>query len=127
MLNLLNNKMAEDLENEIRGRISKIFIEIVSPLIDELIAEFNGVNGTEVRAVSDIPVILGIKEYKSILFKAASGVEHIICVYWIEGEEKIVAENIMMFTLKRSFDIFNLNADELKRTIKILAGLGKHL
>jgi hypothetical protein len=118
--------MAEDLGNEIRSRVSKIFIETVGPLLDQLILEFNGINGIEAAMVTDIPVIMGIKEYKSILFKTPSGVEHVVCIYWIEGEEKIVAENIRMVTLNRSFDIFDLNAGELKKTIKVLAGLGKH-
>jgi hypothetical protein len=117
--------MAENLGIEIRNRVSKIFKEILGPLIDELITEFDGVNGIEARTVSDMPVIMGIKEYKSILFKMPSGVEHMVCVYWIEGEEKIVAESIRMVTINRSFDIFDLNVNELKKTIKVLAGLGK--
>ncbi len=117
--------MAEDLGNEIRDRVSKIFIETVDPLIDELIAEFDGLNGIEVRIASDMPVIMGIKEYRSILFKMPSGVEHMVCIYWIEGEEKIVAESIRMVTINRAFDIFDLNVGELKKTIKVLAGLGK--
>ena len=32
--------MAEDLGNEIRDRVLKIFKEVLGPLIDELIAEF---------------------------------------------------------------------------------------
>lgn len=117
--------MAEDLGVEIENRISSIFTEIVGPLIDELIIQFNGVNGVEAAIVTDIPVIMGIKEYRSILFKAPSGVEHVVCVYWIDGEEKIVAENIRMVTLNRSFDIYSLDSEELKKTIMVLAGLGK--
>ncbi len=117
--------MAEDLGNEIRNRVLKIYKEVVGPLIDELITEFDGVNGIEVRTVSDMPVIMGIKKYRSILFKMPSGVEHMVCIYWIEGEEKIVAESIRMVTINRAFDIFDLNVGELKKTIKVLAGLGK--
>jgi len=117
--------MAEDLGIEIRNRVSKIFKEILGPLIDELITEFDGVNGIEARTASDMPVIMGIKEYRSILFKMPSGVENMVCIYWIEGEEKIVVESIRMVTLNRAFDIFDLNIGELKKTIKVLAGLGK--
>ena len=117
--------MAEDLGNEIRNRVLKIYKEVVGPLIDELITEFDGVNGIEVRTVSDMPVIMGIKECRSILFKMPSGVEHMVCVYWIEGEEKIVAESIRMVTITRSFDLFALNVTALKHTIQDLAGLGK--
>ncbi|NIP39812.1 MAG: hypothetical protein GWO07_12375 [Candidatus Dadabacteria bacterium] len=118
--------MAEDFETEIRNRVSKIFHENVAPLIEELITEFNGLDGIEAKTVSDIPVIMGIKEFSSILFKLPTGVEHVVCVYWIDGEQQIVAENIRMVTVNRSFDIFDLNTDELKKTIKVLAGLGRY-
>ncbi|NIT14146.1 MAG: hypothetical protein GTN99_07895 [Candidatus Dadabacteria bacterium] len=118
--------MAEDYDTEIRSRVSAIFSDTIYPLLDRMILKFDGLDGIESRSVTDIPVIMGIKEYKSILFKLPTGVEHVVCVYWIEGEEQIVAENIRMVTLNRSFDIFNLNTEELEKTIKVLAGLGNY-
>ncbi|HSG31423.1 MAG TPA: hypothetical protein VLB82_07750 [Thermodesulfobacteriota bacterium] len=119
--------MAEDFDTEIQNRVTAIFSDIVKPLTDELISDFNGVDGIQAELVSDIPVIMGIKQYKSIMFKLPTGVEHVICVYWVDGGSEIVAENIRMVTLNRSFDIFDLDVDELKKTIKVLAGLGKHV
>ncbi len=69
--------------------------------------------------------MMGIEKYKSILFIFPNGIEHVICVYWIGGEEKTVTENNSMVTLNRSFNIFDLHVKELKRTVQVLAGLGK--
>lgn len=115
--------MAEDYEQEIQARVSDIFTDIVNPVMSELLSEFNDRKGIRAELVSDIPVIMGIKQYSSILFKLPTGVEHVVCVYWIQREENIVAENIRMVLLNRSFSIFDLSRENLKKTIKALAGL----
>lgn len=118
--------MAEDYEQEIQARVSDIFTDIVNPVMSELLSEFNGRDGISAELVSDIPVIMGIKQYSSILFKLPIGVEHVVCVYWVQREENIVAENIRMVLLNRSFSIFDLSRENLKKTIKALAGLGNY-
>ncbi len=69
--------------------------------------------------------MMGIEKYKSILFIFPNGIEHVICVYWIGGEEKTVVVNNGMVILNRSFNIFDLYVKESKRTIQVLTGLGK--
>jgi len=118
--------MAEDYEQEIQARVSVIFTDIVNPVMSDLFSEFNGRDSIHVEMVSDIPVIMGIKQHSSILFKLPTGVEHVVCVYWVQREENIVVENIRMVLLNRSFSIFDLSRQNLKKTIKALAGLGRY-
>lgn len=117
--------MGEDYSVILRNRVDEIFHECIEPVMKELVSEYNDIQGIQAKIVSESPVMMGIEKYISILFRYPNGVEHLICVYWISGEEKIVAENLRMVTLNRSLSIYNLSSDELKKTIKLLAGLGK--
>ena len=117
--------MGEDYTVIIRNRINELFHECIEPVMQELVSEYNGIHGIKTKIVSESPVMMGIEKYISILFRYPNGVEHLICVYWIGGEEKIVAENLRMVTLNRSLSIYNLSPSELKKTVKLLAGLGR--
>ncbi len=118
--------MAEVYTIQLKNRVNEIFLECIEPVMHELVSEYNGMQGMEVEIVSESPIMMGIEKYISILFKYPNGVEHLICIYWIGGEEKIVAENLRMVTLNRSLSIYSLNPVELKKTIKVLAGLGRN-
>lgn len=117
--------MAEEYGIQLKTKVNKLFDNIIEPLFNELISEFNGTNGIESRIVSEQPLMMGIEKYKTILFKYPNDVEHVICVYWISGENRIIAENLRMVTLNRSLSIFDFNQYDLKKTIKVLAGLGR--
>ena len=116
--------MGEDYTVILRSRVSELFHEYIEPVMLELVSEYDGIQGMESRIVSESPVMMGIEKYISILFKYPNGVEHLICVYWIAGEEKIVVENLRMETLNRSLSIHGIDGGELKKTIKMLSGLG---
>lgn len=118
--------MAEVYTIQLKNRVNEIFLECIEPVMHELVSEYNGIQGIEAKIVSEGPAMMGIEKYLSILFKFPDGVEHLICVYWIVGEEKIVVENLRMLTLNRSLSIYSLNPVELKKTIKVLAGLGRN-
>lgn len=118
--------MGIDYTVMLRSMVKELFLKCIEPVMHELVSEYNGLQGIEAKIVSESPVMMGIEKYISILFRHPNGVEHLICVYWIGGEEKIVAENLRMVTLNRSLSIFNLDAEKLKKTIKALAGLGRY-
>ena len=121
----INYCMGEDYSVIIRNRVNELFHDCIEPVMQELVSEYNSIKDMETKIVSESPVMMGIEKYLSILFRYPNGVEHLICVYWIIGEEKIVVENLRMVTLNRSLSIYNLSSDELKKTIKLLAGLGR--
>jgi len=102
----------------------EVFENIVNPVFLDLIEECDNVNGYEVARVNESPLIMGIERYSSIMIKHPDGVEMIICVYWIGGHDKLVAENIRMVTLNKSFNIYDVTREELKKQIKFLAALG---
>jgi hypothetical protein len=51
------------------------------------------------------------------------GVEMIICVYWVKGSMRLVAENIRMVTLSKTFDIFTVTKELLGKQVRFLGGL----
>ena len=117
--------MAEHYSTQLKTRVNELFEKFIEPALDELINDYDGLQGMKAIKVSESPVMMGIEKYSSILFSYPNGVEHLVCVYWIGGEEKIIVENLRMVTLNRSLSIYNLNTGEIKRTVKLLAGLGK--
>jgi len=118
--------MGEDYTVIIRNRVNELFHDCIEPVMKGIVSEYNRIQGIEAKIVSEGPAMMGIEKYLSILFKFPDGVEHLICVYWIVGEEKIMVENLRMLTLNRSLSIHSLNPVELKKTIKVLAGLGRN-
>ncbi|HEX9666932.1 MAG TPA: hypothetical protein VGA95_10305 [Thermodesulfobacteriota bacterium] len=115
--------MSEDLTSQLNEKANELFENLITPIFKELIEEYNGENGFEVKVVPDRPAIMGIKKHKSIMIKHPDGMEMIVCLYWVEGHDKIVAENIMMVTLNKAFNIYEVTKDDLKEKIKFLAGL----
>ena len=112
------------MDMELEGRVDEVFEKVVEPVFKELIEEYDDVNGYEVRIVPESPLIMGIKRHSSIFLRRPDGIEMIVCVYWIEGNERLFAANIMMVTFNRTFDIYTVNKEELKKQIKFLGGLG---
>ncbi len=116
---------SEDLADQLTEKANELFENLVTPIFKELIEEYNGREGFEVKVVPDIPSIMGIKKHNSVMIKHPDGMEMIICLYWVEGHDKIVAENIMMVTSNKVFNIYEVTKDDLKKKIKFLAGLGR--
>jgi hypothetical protein len=117
------NVLSEDLTNRHSEKANELFENVITPIFKELIEEYNGQDGFEVKAVSDRPAIMGITKHSSLMIKHPDGMEMIICLYWVEGDDKIVAENIMMVTLNKAFNIYEVTKDDLKKKIKFLGGL----
>jgi hypothetical protein len=115
--------LSEDLTGQLNEKANELFENVITPIFKELIEEYNGENGFEVKVVPDRPTIMGIKKHNSVMIKHPDGMEMIICLYWVEGHDKIVAENIMMVTLNKAFSIYEVTRDDLKKKIKFLAGL----
>ncbi len=105
--------------------MNTIFDLKVKPVFADLIEFYNGVGAYIVKAVPDSPLITGIKRYASIMVRHPSGVEMIVCLYWVEGSKRLVAENIRMVTLSKTFDIYTVTKEELLRQVKFLAGLDR--
>lgn len=116
--------MSKELAIELNKKANEAFENVITPVFQELIEEYNGNNGFEVKVVMDRPAITGIRRHKSIMIKHPDGMEMVICLYWVEGYDKIVAENIMMVTLNKALSIYELARDDVKKKIKFLAGLG---
>lgn len=116
--------MSENLTDQLSEKAKELFENVVTPIFKELIEEYNGEDGFEVKVVPDRPAIMGIKKHNSVLIKHPDGMEMIVCLYWVEGHDKIVAENIMMVTSNKVFNIFEVTKYDLKNSIKFLAGLG---
>lgn len=115
--------MSVESEWQNSEKIFEVFKNIVEPSLQELIEEYDGVGGFEAKIVSDCPIITGIEVYDSIMFQHPEGFEMIICVYWVRGSDKIIAENISMVTLNKALDIYQVTKDSLKHLIKFLAGI----
>ena len=47
----------------------------------------------------------------------------IVCVYWVEGSSKLVAENISVVTFSKTFHLNSVTREELSEQLKFLCGL----
>lgn len=108
---------------ELEERIDGIFDNIVTPVLDELIEEYDGTGGYGAKYVTDSPLITGLGRYSSIMISHPGGVEMIVCVYWVKGSMRLVAENIRMVTLSKTFDIFSVTKELLGKQVRFLGGL----
>ncbi|MGB7293852.1 MAG: hypothetical protein WBD99_16920 [Thermodesulfobacteriota bacterium] len=115
--------MRDDLTGQFNEKANELFENLITPIFKELIEEYGGKNGFEGKVAPDKPAIMGIRKHKSLMINHADGMEMIICAYWIEGHDKIVAENIMMVTLNKVFNMYEVTKDDLKNKIKFLGGL----
>jgi hypothetical protein len=104
-------------------KVGDIFQNIVEPVFGKFIEGYGDAPGYEVKLVPDGPLIMGIDRCASIMFKHPNGLEMIVCVYWVSGSERLIAENIRMVTLNKTFDLFSVTEDELEKQIGFLAGL----
>lgn len=117
------NNVSDRSDFNLAEKIDDVFENMVGPVFEEFIEEYGGSRGYEVKLVPDGPLIMGIDRYASIMFKHPNGLEMIVCVYWVSGSERLIAENIRMVTLNKTFDIFSLTRGELREQIAFLAGL----
>lgn len=115
--------MGQDSNWDMDNRVNDVFINVVIPSFQSLISDYDQVGGYEVKVVSDSPIIMGIEKYSSIMVKHPGGQEMIVCVYWVKNSERLVAENIQMVTLNKSFDVFSITKDELTSQLKFLTAL----
>lgn len=115
--------MGQDSNWDLDERVNSVFTDVVIPSFQSLIENYNQVGGYEVKIVSDSPIITGIEKYSSILVKHPGGQEMIVCVYWVKNSERLIAENIQMVTLNKSFDIFTVTKEELAANLQFLSGL----
>jgi len=115
--------MSQDSNWEMDDRVDEVFKKVVIPAFKSLIDDYDQVGGYEVKVVSDGPLIMGIEKYSSIMVKHPSGLEMIVCVYWVKNSERLIAENILLITHNKSFDIFSVTKEELSSQLKFLSGL----
>lgn len=115
--------MGQDSNWDLNERVNDVFNTIVLPSFQSLINDYDQVGGYEVKVVSDSPIITGIEKYSSIMVKHPGGQEMIVCVYWVKNSERLIAENIQMVTLNKSFDIFSVTKEELENQLKFLTAL----
>lgn len=115
--------MSEVTDWEIGERVDEIFRSVVLPAFESLINDYDKVGDYEVKVVSDSPVIMGIEKYSSIMVKHPGGQEMIVCVYWVKNSHRLIAENIQMVTLNKSFDILSVTKEELASQLKFLTGM----
>ncbi|MEX0998967.1 MAG: hypothetical protein WD000_03280 [Thermodesulfobacteriota bacterium] len=115
--------MGQDSNWDIAERVNDVFTNIVIPVFENLIRDYDQVGGYEVKIVSDGPLIMGIEKYSSIMVKHPGGMEMIICVYWVKNSERLIAENIQLITHNVSLDIFSVTKEELAAQVKFLSGL----
>ena len=115
--------VSDELTNQLNEKANELFQSLIIPILKELVEEYDGENGFEVKVVPDKPAIMGIKRHNSVMIKHPDGMKMIICVYWVEGHDEIVAENIMMVTLNEVFNMHEVTKDDLKQKIKFLGGL----
>ena len=115
--------MSEQSELHLAQKVDDIFENTVTAVFGKLIAQYGAASGFEVKLVPDGPLIMGIERYSSIMFRHPNGLEMIVCVYWVSGSHRLIAENIRMVTLNKTFDIFSVTAAELEKQIRFLAGL----
>lgn len=104
-------------------RVNAVFDETVTPVLSDLVKAYNGAGGYAVETVSESPLITGIKRYASIKVTHPGGLEMIVCVYWVEGSSKLVAENISMVNLSKTFDLNSVTGEEFTEQLKFLCGL----
>jgi hypothetical protein len=116
------NTLSDELSRQIAEKVNKAFEKSVEPGLRELVIEYDGVRGLEVKIVSDCPSISGIGRYASIMFTYPGGLEMIVSVYWVIGSDRIVAENLSLITLKRDLNIYQITKEELKKQVKLLVG-----
>lgn len=117
------NILIQKSDLQLNERVDAVFDEVVAPAFKGLIDQYNGVGGYFLKNVPDSPLITGIERHESILVKHPYGLEMIVCVYWVQGSERLVAENILMLTLSKTFDIYTVSVDEVQNQIKFLSGL----
>lgn len=110
---------------QLHERAHAVFNQIVIPAFADLMEFYNGMAGYVVKKVPDSPLITGIKRYASIMVRHPSGIEMIVCVYWVEGSGRLVAENIRMVTLSKTFDLYTVTKEELLGQVKFLSGLDR--
>ena len=146
--------MSQDSNWDIDDRVDGVFKNIVIPVYEGLINDYDAVGGRnqefvlaaaldiegindvvvlsggtdgddgyEVKIVSDGPIIIGIEKYSSIKVKHPGGLEMIVCVYWVKNSERLIAENILLITHNKSFDLFSVTKEDLASQIKFLSGL----
>lgn len=115
--------MGQDSNWDLSERVNDVFNNTVIPSFEKLISDYDQVGGYEVKVVSDSPIIMGIEKYSSLLVKHPGGQEMIVCVYWVKNSERLIAENIQMVTLNKSFNIFSVTQEELESQLKFLTGL----
>ena len=115
--------MSQDSNWDIDDRVDGIFKNIVIPVYEGLINDYDAVDGYEVKIVSDGPLIMGIEKYSSIKVKHPGGLEMIVCVYWVKNSERLIAENILLITHNKSFDLFSVTKEDLASQIRFLSGL----
>ena len=115
--------MSDHADLTLAEKVEDVFNNMVRPVFEEFMEEYGGAPGFEVKLVPDGPLIMGIERYASIMFKHPNGLEMIVCVYWVSGSERLIAENIRMVTLNKTFDIFSVTREELFEQIGFLAGL----
>jgi len=115
--------MSQDSNWEMGDRVDEVFKNIVIPVFETLINDYDAVGGYEVKIVSDGPLITGIEKYSSIMVRHPSGLEMIVCVYWVKNSERLIAENILLITHNKSFDILSVTKEELLSQVSFLSGL----
>jgi len=115
--------VSDQSELNLAEKVDDIFENIVLPVLGKFIEDYSGAPGYEVKFVPDGPLIMGIDRYSSLMFKHPNGLEMIVCVYWVLGSERLIAENIRLVTLNKAFNIFSITREELCEQIGFLAGL----
>ncbi|MEM7008509.1 MAG: hypothetical protein AAF462_05170 [Thermodesulfobacteriota bacterium] len=115
--------MSQGSNWELDERVDAVFKTVVIPAFQTLIDDYDQVGGYEVKEVSDSPIIMGIEKYSSIMVKHPGGQEMIVCVYWVKNSERLIAENIQMVTLNKSFNLFTVTKEELSSELKFLTAM----
>jgi hypothetical protein len=115
--------LSDQLEWQLTEKANEVFETVIEPALLELIEEYNSLGTIEVKIVSDVPLISGIDRYVSIMFKDPNNFELIVCVYWIKGSDKIIVDNIGLVFTNKVLDIYTVTKEELKRQVKLVAGL----
>ncbi len=115
--------MSQGSNWELDNKVDDVFRSVVMPAFQSMINDYDQVGGYEVKIVPDSPVIMGIEKYSTIMVKHPGGQEMIVCVYWVKNSERLIAENIQMVTLNKSFDIFSVTKEELESELKFLTGM----
>jgi len=115
--------MSQGSNWELDNKVDDVFRSVVMPAFESMINDYDQVGGYEVKIVPDSPVIMGIEKYSSILVKHPGGQEMIVCVYWVKNSKRLIAENIQMVTLNKSFDLNSVTKEELESDLKFLTAM----